>query len=356
MHPVRRSSVEHRLDRHVGDRADELRDRRPDLQERRDRRRSRGRIAGPHEQQHHDGLPVAVRGKQGHRGRQTGGDRDAELVGCLPREAIHEAQDLGRVGERPDDRAPEHDRPDRMEPVLERRRDPEVPSPSAEAPEQVGLGVPVHVHPVALRRHQVDGAQVVDGETELPHQVPQSTPERESGDPGVADDAARGGQPERVGRGVEVAPGRPALGAGRARQRVHPDTSPAREVDDDGVVSGAEARHAVGPPTRGHREAVLLGVSDGRHHIPGVGRAHDHGGATVDHRVVDPPRRVVLLVIWADHLTANALAQRLKGAGHGRLLRTSRVDAHKHGVRRAAHVGCIWGHRPGRHDQCWLAR
>jgi hypothetical protein len=58
-----------------------------------------------------------------------------------------------------------------VQPVLERGRDPEVSATTAQTPEQLGLGLGIGVHPLALGGDDVHGEQVVHRQAVLAHQV-----------------------------------------------------------------------------------------------------------------------------------------------------------------------------------------
>ena len=64
---------------------------------------------------------------------------------------------------------------------------------------------------------ELGGDQVVAGEAVLCRQVADPAAEGEASDPGRADDTPRRNQAAGLGRGVEVEPGRAALGAGKPR-------------------------------------------------------------------------------------------------------------------------------------------
>ena len=63
--------------------------------------------------------------------------------------------------------------------------------------------------------------------------------------------------PNAIGRGVEVAPRRPALGPRRRGRRVHAHAAHPRQVDHDAVVAGPEPRHAVPAAADGEIQPVL---------------------------------------------------------------------------------------------------
>ena len=96
-------------------------------------------------------------------------------------------------------------RPERLEPELERRRDPEVPAGATQAPEELGLVGLGRAHEPAVGRDELDGGQVVDREPEVPLQAADAAAERQPGDARVADDADRADEAVRLRGDVELA-------------------------------------------------------------------------------------------------------------------------------------------------------
>ena len=88
---------------------------------------------------HHDRLAVHVLGQERQRRREPQVEDRRQLVGRRGDELAVEAQHLAGVLERVEDRPGQHDRPDRVQPVLERGDDAEVAAAAADAPEQVGV-------------------------------------------------------------------------------------------------------------------------------------------------------------------------------------------------------------------------
>jgi hypothetical protein len=132
-----------------------------------------------------------------------------------------------------------------VEPVLEGGGDPEVAAPAAQPPEQLRLGLGVDPQPLAVGGDQVDRAQVVDGQAEPAHGVPEAAAQGQPADAGVADDPGRGGQPEPLGGAVQLAQQDSAGGAGRAALRVDPDGLHRRQVDHQPTVDDRVAGHGV---------------------------------------------------------------------------------------------------------------
>ena len=137
------------------------------------------------------------------------------------------------------DHAPKGDhRVERMEPELERRRDPEVRARAPEAPEQLGVLLLARAHEPAVCRDHVRRQQVVDRQAELPLQPAHAAPERQSRDARMGDDTDGTDEPERLRLVVElleqsttVCTRCPPLGIDL--YAAHP-----REVDDDPIVAG----------------------------------------------------------------------------------------------------------------------
>ena len=162
--------VEHRLQRQVrlglepiGDRVAELLERAQDLGP----VLGRPGVAGGH---HDYRLAVYVLGQERQWRRELELDDRRELVGRGSGELAIEAQYLRGVVERVEDRPGEHDRPDRVQAVFERRDDAEVTAAAAHSPEQIGVLVLAGGDQLAIRRDEVDGEQVVDRRPVLAHQ------------------------------------------------------------------------------------------------------------------------------------------------------------------------------------------
>ena len=192
-----------------------------------------------------------------------------------------------------EDRPGEHDRPDRVQAVLERGDDAEVRSGAAHAPEQIGVVVLAGGDELAVRSNEVDGEQVVDRRAVLAHQPADPAAERQAGDPGVRDDAADGGEPEVLRLAVELAPQHARLGARRPRCRVDADALHRRQVDHEPAI--AERMPADPVATGAHRDEqiALARVANGRDHVGDAGAARDAGRPAVDRAVPDPAALVI---------------------------------------------------------------
>ena len=100
-------------------------------------------------------------------------------------------QRVGRLGQDPrgagdrrrrggQDQHPARDLGDRVQPVVEARRDAQVAAAAADRPEQVGLVVGVDDVHLAVRGHDLDPEQVVDREAVAPDEVADPAAEREA--------------------------------------------------------------------------------------------------------------------------------------------------------------------------------
>ena len=97
------------------------------------------------------------------------GDRDAEVVGRGRREVAQEPEHGRGLLAGPEQRSAEDDRPDGVQAVLEGRRDAEVPTATAQSPEELRIALGVDAHALGVRGHELDGKQVVDREPVAAH-------------------------------------------------------------------------------------------------------------------------------------------------------------------------------------------
>ena len=145
---------------------------------------------------------------------------------------------------------------------LEGGRDAEVPAGTTDAPEELRVVVRARPYLSAIRGHELYRPQVVDRQAELALQPPDTATEGQAGDTGMADDADRTGQPERLGSVVELGQQGSAVDPGGSLLGVDRRTRHARHVDDDAVVAGRQAGQAVTAAADGDRELLLPPVSD----------------------------------------------------------------------------------------------
>jgi hypothetical protein len=184
-------------------------------------------------------------------------------------------------------------RADRMQPELELGDDPEVSGAAAQPPEQVGVLAVAGCEDVAARRDDIGRDQLIDGEPVLAHQPADAAAQRQTGEPGVRDDAGRYGQPERLRLAVELAEANPGLRPDRAAREVDSYPVHQREVDDHAAVADGQAGEAVSAAAHGRRQAGSTGEPDGLDHVGYPCATCDDGREAVDRAV---PHRAVHLV------------------------------------------------------------
>ena len=278
---------------------------------------------------------VAVR-----RGQQ-GGAR-LGLVGEGAAVVAVEAQHVAGGGARVEHHPAEHQRPDRVELVLERRDDAEIAAAAPERPEQVRMLVGAGGDERAVGGDDVGREQVVAGEAVLAHQPAEAAAQRQPADAGVGDGPAGRGEAERLGLAVEFAPEQAALGVGRARSGVDADALEAAQVDHQAAVAHGVAGRAVAAAAHRDPEIVLSSEVDGVDHVRDAAALHDHGRPAVDHAVPDLAGVVVAVVARADHRSANVLPQPLHRGFVDDALGSARVPnvQARHGLASSRPCGC----------------
>lgn len=272
----------------------------------------RSGVAADH---HHHGFPVQF-------GRQVRGlrslavdDGRGQLVRYGGDPFAVEAQQPRRFGHRPDDRAGQHHRAERMEPELELGDDAEVPAAAAHAPEEVRVLVLARLDPAPVGGDQVHREQLVDGEPVLAHQPADPAAQGQPGDAGVRDDPGRDGQPERLRLAVQFAEQHPGLDPDGPGVRVHPDAPHEGEVDDGAVVAHRLAGEAVPAGADREGEPGSGGEAHGVDDVRDARAVRDEGGGTVYGSVPDPPVRVVLGVPGPHEPPPEGRAERCRGHG-----------------------------------------
>ena len=264
--------------------------------------------------------------RRGRSGREIG--QRGQLVGQLAHPVAVEAQHLFGAVAREEDRAGQQHRADRVQPVLERGRDAEVPAAAAQAPQQLGILVLAGVHELSVGGDDVGGEQVVAGQADLAHQPADAAAEREPGDPRGGHEPAGHREPERLRLVVEVRPRAAALGAGGATRRVDAHGGHRGQVDDDAAVAGGEAGQRVPAAADGDEQVLAAREVHRAHHVGDAGAADDQRRPPVVGAVPDRARLVVALVGGPDELAAQALLE----------LGERRVAEHVGGGRFCGHV------------------
>ena len=221
------------------------------------------------------GVPADRTGQGGyHAGvlAQRGG-RLLRLVDRDP-DAHHRAEVVGAEGEAGDDA--------------------EVAAAAAQRPEQLGVAIGVDLDHLAAGQHELEGDEVVAGETVLAGEPADPAAERQAGHPGLGHDPGRDDQPVRRGRGVDVAEPAAAARVHQLALRIDGDLAQPGQVDGQAAVRHGLARHVVAAAADRGRQAVLAGHVDRGHHVLGAGAAQDQAGAPVDHGVPEPAGPLVV--------------------------------------------------------------
>ena len=204
---------------------------------------------------------------------------------------------------------------ERMQSVLEPGRDAEVAAAPAQGPEEVRMGFLGDVQHLAVRGHQLDGEQVVDGEAVDAVQPAEPAAERESGDSRRRDDSARGRQPVQRGLLVELAPRDASLCSHGLRGRIDVDALHLGEVDHQTAFCDGSAGHAVPAAAYGDLQPRLAREGDRVHDVCRAAAPRDQRGTLVDQAVVDPARLLVALVPRIDDLTGERRRKRSEPLG-----------------------------------------
>ena len=226
-------------------------------------------------------------------------------------------------------------RPERLEPEVEGRHDPEVPAGAAQAPEQLGLLGLARAHKTAIRRDQLDAGQVVDREAEPSLQPADSTAERQPRDARVPDDADRAHETVGLGRDVELAEEGAPVHPRRAGHRVDDDPSHRRQVDHHAAIAARLPGGAVASGSDGQLEVVLATEADRGGDLGSAPRPDEDGGPAIVERVPEPSRIVIGRVGRRDHLAAKRSPQLIEVASRERGGRVGHGE-HPDGVRSAS--------------------
>jgi len=205
--------------------------------------------------------------------------------------------------------AAEDDRADRVQAVLERGDDAEIAAAAAQPPEEVVVLDGARRDEASVGGDHVGREEVVAGQAVLSHQPTDPAAEGEARDPGARDQAAGGGEPERLRVVIELRPHDPAFGSRGAVARIDADALHRREVEDDAAVARAEAGDVVPAGADGDDELVPAGEAEACDHVRRAGAANDEGRPPVDHPVPDRAGGVVGVVAGDDERAADLLCE-----------------------------------------------
>ena len=282
---AREAGVEHRVDRGVRHRLDEVDRGRPEGAQRCQVGLGLRQGPGVAQREATQLHPAAVRGVD-----ERAEDRRlvGQLLGELPEHVVH----LGRGGQRVGDE-PAEDDVERVGLELEGCRDPEVAPSAPERPEQVGLDVGVDDPHLAVGGDDLDLGDVVDRQPVHAHEPAEAPTQGQPGDAGGRDDPAGCRLPVDAGGAVVLVPGGATLHPGPPAGGIDVDAAHQGQVDHQPALGHGPARHVVAPAPHRDLQAGVAPEVDG---IPDVGHVvatGDQPWSLVDQTVVHGPRHVV---------------------------------------------------------------
>src|SRR5215216_1239205 len=142
--------------------------------------------------------------------------------------------------------------------------------------------------------------------------MPEPAAQCQTGDAGVADDPARGGESNLLRGQVELAPEDPAGRTHGAPYRIYSNRLHEREIDHDAAVAHGVAGNGV--PTSPHRDeqVTLAGEAHGRDNVIGARAASDERRIAVDGAIPDAPRLVVTILIGLQQGTSELASELLQ--------------------------------------------
>ena len=190
-------------------------------------------------------------------------------------------------------------RSERLEPELERRRDPEVPPGAAQAPEQLGFVVLGRADEVAIGGDELDGGQVVDRQPEVALEAADPPAEGQPGDAGVTDDPDRADEAVRLRSDVELPKEGAAVRAGDPGPRIDLHAPHVRKVDDEAAIASCQPGGGVTAGLDRDLEIVFAREGDCRRDLLRVARAGDDRRPPIVDRVPETARVVVTSIVWA---------------------------------------------------------
>src|SRR5215475_3093437 len=200
-----------------------------------------------------------------------------------------------------------------MEPVCEGGDDPEVPTPAAQAPEEVCVLGRTGPAELSVSGDDIDGHEIVTHQSEAAHEVAEPASQREPGDACGRHKATGRGQAKGLGLLVELRPGDPRLCTRCAAGRVDPNPLHPGEVDHEATVTHGQTRHIVTTPMHRHQKAVVPGEIDGGNDICGPRTAGDESGAPINHAIPDLTSVLITLVSGTEQIPPQAGLEPLDG-------------------------------------------
>src|SRR5262249_4800318 len=192
---------------------------------------------------------------------------------------------------------------------VEVRHDAKVSASTAKSPQELSVPIWTGLHDPSIWCHDLSPDHVIAREPVLRREMPNAAAECETADAGRNHAAARRHESDRLGRRIEIEPGRAALRSGEAVTRVHLYSTHHRQIDDQTIVTDAVACRIVSAAAHGNFEIMFLCEFEGNGDIPGTRTACDHSRAAIDQRVEAPTCGIVLFVARTNDVAGQRPAQ-----------------------------------------------
>jgi hypothetical protein len=251
--------------------------------------------------------------ERGRRRRRLEGEPAGHLVGEAGLQLGQAGGQAGGPLQRVQQQAAEDQRAQRVQPVGEAGRHPEVAAPAAQRPPQLGLPVVDGEHPAVGTDH-LGGDQVVTGRAEAALQPAGPAAQGDPGHPDRRVPPAGHGQPVRLGGPVQLGPGGAPLDPGPAARRVDLDPAHGAQVEDQAAVDHTVPGDAVPTGPDGDRQLPVAGVGERGDHVVDPPAAGDQGRPPVDGAVEHPPGLLVAGVRRVEQLAAEPVEHRRAGS------------------------------------------
>jgi hypothetical protein len=221
------------------------------------------------------------------------GEEGAALVGEIAHVLAGEPEQVASVLGADQEEAEVHDGPDGVKLELELGDHAEVSAAASEGPEEVaviGLG---RVDDLPVGGDDLGTDEIVGRQAGQPREPAEAATERQAGDTGTADEAARDGETMRLGGGVELAPRRAASAGGTPGDGIDVHCLHGREIDHHPALGQGEPGVVVAPTANRDLQALAPGKRQRLGDVTAARAAGDDGRPPSDGGVPDVDGLVV---------------------------------------------------------------
>jgi hypothetical protein len=239
--------------------------------------------------------------------------RRGQFIGDSAGELAVEVEDGFRLVEGMEHHPPQHERPHRVQLILEGRDDTEVPATAAHTPEEVSMLGGARGPHLAIGRDDVDRDEVIGREAVLASQPAYPAAQGQARNAGIRAGAPGGGQTERLGLMVEVDPLDPPFSPDGAPAGVDTHTAHPGQVNHEPPIAHRGARDIVAATPDRHQEMVGTREIDGLDHIGDPSTAGDERRPTIDHAIPDGTGLIVARVARAEQGATHTRHEALDG-------------------------------------------